>query len=583
MKLHYKLFLAFGSIMAATLLFIFIYIDLSFNKYHLSQLKNNIKKQSVSIRHVLANFSGDKKSLEDFAHQIGKDLSLRITILDQGGVVVGDTELSHKDMLRLENHIERPEIQDAINNGEGWSKRFSTTLKKDILYYATPITIDNKKSFLRLSIPIDRISLISEDIEGALLVSLSLVFIATLILGLFVFHIISRPIRELASKALEMASGDLTLKFSDNKNDEVGELGKALNSMRDNIKSKMEEVVTNNSRFEAVLMSMFEGVMAVDVNGNIILMNTALKEMLHIKDDNTMGRKPIELVRNISIQNIAEKALKMNYGVLSLEENLLMPCNKTLLIHASPVVKGDDVFGAVLVFSDITELRKLETIRKDFVANVSHELRTPVSSIKGYAETLLDGALCDKDNAHNFVNIINMEASRLASLINDILDLSKIESDMFKLKLEEKNIKDLVSVSIDRVKQEIDLKDIKIENNVDALKVKYDESLLAQALINLIHNAIKYSDPSSVINIYSEVTTDFITVHVKDSGIGIPEKDLPRIFERFYRVDKARSKDLGGTGLGLSIVKHIVQAHGGDVSVKSTEGVGSTFSFSIPR
>jgi len=582
MKLHYKLFLAFGSIMAATLLFVFIYIDVSFNRYHLSQLKNNIKKQSISIRHVLSNFSTEKGSLEDFAHQIGEDLSLRITILDHNGTVIGDTDLSHKDMLRLDNHIERPEIQDAIKNGEGWSKRFSTTLKKDILYYATPIIVNNKKAFLRLSIPIEKISLISEDIEGALFVSLSLVFIATLVLGLLVFHIISRPIRELASKALEMASGDLTLKFSDNKNDEVGELGKALNSMRDNIKSKMEEVVTNNSRFEAVLMSMFEGVMAIDLNGNIILMNTALKEMLHIKDTNIMGRKPIELVRNINIQNIAEKVIKRSDGVLSLEENLLMPYNKTLLIHASPVVKDNDVFGAVLVFSDITELRKLETIRRDFVANVSHELRTPISSIKGYAETLLDGALSDKDNAHNFINIINMEASRLASLINDILDLSKIESEMFKLNLEEKDIKDLISTSIDRVKQAIDIKGIKIENNVGSLKVKYDEALLGQAVINLIHNAIKYSDSNSVINVYSEAKGDRVVISVQDSGIGIPEKDLPRIFERFYRVDKARSKDLGGTGLGLSIVKHIVQAHGGEVSVESVEGVGSTFSFYIP-
>jgi len=259
-----------------------------------------------------------------------------------------------------------------------------------------------------------------------------------------------------------------------------------------------------------------------------------------------------------------------------------MPYNKTLLIHASPVVKGSDVFGAVLVFSDITELRKLETIRKDFVANVSHELRTPISSIKGYAETLLDGALSDKDNAHNFINIINMEASRLASLINDILDLSKIESDMFKLNLEGKDIKDLISTSIDRVRQAMDIKGIKIENNVGPLKVKYDEALLGQAVINLIHNAIKYSDPNSIINVYSEAKGDRVVISVQDSGIGIPEKDLLRIFERFYRVDKARSKNLGGTGLGLSIVKHIVQAHGGDVSVESTEGVGSTFSFSIP-
>ena len=582
MKLHYKLFLTFGSIMAATLVFIFIYVDNSVNKYHISQLKDNIKKQAVSIKHILSGFDGQDSSLEELAHQVGNDLSLRITILDSNGSVIGDTEVKHKDVSKLENHIERPEIQDVIKNGEGWSSRFSTTLKKDILYYATTLKTKNRSGFLRLSIPVEKISLISNDVEGTLLVSLSLVFVATLLVALIAFNFISRPIRDLATNALKMASGDLSSKFSDYKKDEVGELAKALNAMSDNIKERIKEVVSNSSRLESVLMSMFEGVMVLDTSGKVLLMNTALKEMLQIKDINVVGKKPIELVRSLNIQNTAEDVLKLSTGVISIEENLLFPYNKTLLVHASPVVSLGESFGAVLVFSDITELRRLETIRKDFVANVSHELRTPISNIKGYAETLIDGALEDKNNASNFINIINIEASRLASLINDILDLSKIESDAFKLKLEECDILDVISKSIDRVSKEAGAKSIKIDNKVSSVKVKLDEGLFVQAVINLIHNAIKYSNDGSMITISSELGMKSVKINVTDTGIGIPAKDIPRIFERFYRVDKARSKDLGGTGLGLSIVKHIVQAHGGEVSVNSTEGLGSTFSFSIP-
>ncbi|MEI6079450.1 MAG: ATP-binding protein [bacterium] len=581
MKLHYKLFITFGLITAIALTFIFIYLDKNFNRTYTLQLKDNIKKQTRSVDYMLSKIDFNKEPLDEIVHKIGEDLGLRVTIINSKGIVVGDSEVKHEDLAKLENHIERPEIKDAITSGEGWSQRFSTTLKKDIIYYATPFNSKSFVGFIRLSIPVERVSLVFHNTEGTLFVSLSIVFIATLLVALIAFNFVSKPIRVLVARAGEMAKGDFSKKILTTKKDEVGELAGSLNAMSENIKDRINEILNNNSKFEAVLLSMFDGIMVLDSNGVIQLMNNALKDVLQIRD-NPIGRKPIEVIRNVTVQDISESVLGMKEGVVTREEQFIFPENKTILMHATPVVRENKTLGAVIAFSDITELRRLETIRKDFVANVSHELRTPISSIKGYAETLLDGAIEEEKNASDFVKIIYSEAERLASLINDILDLSKIESDSFKLKFKPCDVKKLIDSSIERLSKDAKDKNIFLDNKAAPDTINADCNLIIQALINLIHNAIKYSSENSKVIISSERQGKYVKIEVKDFGVGIPESDIPRIFERFYRVDKARSKELGGTGLGLAIVKHIVQVHGGDVFVTSIEGQGSTLGFTIP-
>ncbi|MCX6111998.1 MAG: ATP-binding protein [Proteobacteria bacterium] len=581
MKLHYKLFITFGSIIAAALIFIFVYLDNSLNKNYILQLKDNIKKQTLSVKYMFSKTDLNKNSIDELVHGLGAKLGLRITIIDYRGIVLGDSDLKHNEILKLENHLQRPEIQSAVKTGEGWSQRFSTTLKKNIIYYATTYHSKSFNGFIRLSIPVEKVSVVSHNTEGILSVSLFVVFIATLLVALIAFNLISKPIRVLAARAHEMAKGDFSKKLVISKNDEVGELANSLNIMSENIVGRINEILNNNSKFEAVLLSMFDGVMVLDSNGIIQLMNKTMQDTLQIKD-NPVGKKPIEVIRNVTVQDMAESVLNRKEGVITKEENLIFPYNKTMLIHATPVARDNKILGAVIVFSDITELRRLETIRKDFVANVSHELRTPISSIKGYAETLLDGAIEDNANASEFVKIIHGEAERLASLINDILDLSKIESDTFKLKFKTCTVNDLVTNSIERLDRDAKDKKISIENKTGNDEIKIEENLIIQAMINLIHNAIKYSNEGGKIIIRSEKQDKYIKIEIEDFGIGIPEKDLPRIFERFYRVDKARSKELGGTGLGLAIVKHIIQSHGGEVFVKSVEGHGSVFGFTLP-
>lgn len=582
MKLHFKLFITFGLITAAALISIFIYLDRNLNRTYVSQLKENIKKQAQATKTLLLNSRLESQNIDRIVHSVGKDLALRITIIDNRGHVEGDSELKYNDAVKLENHLERPEILDAIKKGEGWSQRFSTTLKKDIIYYAIPFNSSSFNGFIRFAIPVERVSLVFDNTEGALLISILIVFIATLFVAIIAFNFISRPISNLANQAKRIADGDYSKKLIVTSRDEVGELSNSLNSMSESINERIKEILNNNSKFEAVLLSMFEGVMVLDSTGRIQLMNTALKDMLKI-DDNPVGKRPIEIIRNVTVQEISEGALLIKEGVITKEEYFTFPYSKTILMHASPVCVQNNTKGAVIVFSDLTELKRLETIRKDFVANVSHELRTPISSIKGYAETLLDGAIEDKNNAKDFIKIIHDESDRLASLINDILDLSKIESDAFNLKLNKNNLYELADGAINKLRKDSKGKSIEIKNNIEKeLNILSDHNLITQVFLNLISNAIKYSHNNSIINISSIKNENTVKIEIEDSGIGIPQKDLQRIFERFYRVDKARSKDLGGTGLGLSIVKHIIHAHGGEIYVRSVEGQGSTFGFNLP-
>jgi two-component system phosphate regulon sensor histidine kinase PhoR len=305
---------------------------------------------------------------------------------------------------------------------------------------------------------------------------------------------------------------------------------------------------------------------------------------LYVKEE-PIGKKPLEIVRNIEVQEMVDKALKLEQGVDSREISVLLPKEKILLVHATPVIRSGVTEGAVLVFHDLTHLKHLERIRQDFVANVSHELRTPVSSIKGYAETLLEGALEDKENARDFLKIIYADSDRLARLIDDLLNLSKIESGKLKLNIKPCSVLSITGKVVSGLLGQAKNKAIAIVIDIskDTSNILADEARIAQVLLNLLDNAIKYNREGGKITVTAEETDSFVQVNISDTGIGIPERDISRLFERFYRVDKARSRELGGTGLGLSIVKHIVSAHHGEVFVQSTLGQGSTFSFTLPK
>ncbi len=586
-NIYHKITLIFGIIVAIIFSGIYIYLNNTLKKNTYEGIRAKIKKEVSLTRSLLEADSIQRlrsQELDKIADETGRDLGLRVTIIGLDGTVLGDSELDKQALRAVENHLYRPEVQEALKSDFGESRRFSTTIKKDMLYMACTFGKDNPQGIVRLAMPLSEIELISNRLKKILVISFLPAFILTIIASFIASLFISKPIKEMSRIAKDIAGGDLSKRLSISANDETGDLVKAFNYMAEQIRLRIDEITSSKSRLEAVLLSMFEGVMVIDSMGTILLMNQTLKEFFLVKQE-SLGKRPLEIIRNIEIQEIADSVLKLKPGVISREISILLPEEKILLVHATPVIKEKTTEGAVLVFHDITELRSLEKIRQDFVANVSHELRTPISSIKGYAETLLEGAIEDKDNIRDFISIIYQDSNRLASLIDDLLDLSRIESDKMKLVLLPLEVKQILTSTIGVLEKSAKEKSIAIALDIpDGLpKVLADDKRLSQVFLNLLDNAVKYTPDNGLVKINAYAKEKFVQIDISDTGIGIPEKDLIRIFERFYRVDKARSRELGGTGLGLSIVKHIVQAHGGQVWVKSELGRDSTFSFTIPK
>lgn len=424
----------------------------------------------------------------------------------------------------------------------------------------------------------------TRDLRISLLISLLVALVLLAIFNFWVFRAVFYDVREIVLWVKSIAAGDFSKRVAIPDKDELGRLEEAMNQMSRRLQSGREESVAEKSRLEAVFLSMFDGIMVIDRRGAIVLMNQTLHDYLGI-DIKVAGKKLLEVIRHIDIQEIAESVLTSGKRLESREIAVTFPIERVLLVHATPVLRDNIIDGAVLAFHDITELRRLENVRKDFVANVSHELRTPVATIRGYAETLLEGALEDKEHAREFVKIIHDDAERLTKLINEILDLSRIESGTFKLTLEAGALEPVIDRVLSAMQAEAQKHSVELKKEIpaDLSKVKMQETAIAQVLFNLLENAIKYNKPGGHVTITACQKPRHVEVIITDTGIGIPEEELSRIFERFYRVDKAHSRQLGGTGLGLSIVKHIIQAHHSEITVESKPGSGSTFRFMLPR
>lgn len=586
-NIHYKITIVFCVILAVVFTGIFLYLDSSLKENTFRRIKSALLKETLLVKLFLEkDFPGYPrlKEIDAIVDETGDALDSRVTIISLNGKVLGDSELDGERLEEVENHLYRPEVQQAIKQGTGESVRFSTTVQKNMLYIATTFGQDGPEGIVRLSLSLADIEMVSNNLKRILLIAVLFAFLLTAAASYVASGLISKPLEEMSSVATQIARGDFSKRITVSTNDEIGDLAKAFTHMTEQIKLRIDEITKSRSRFEAVLLSMFDGVMVVDSKGAVILMNPTLMDSLSVLGDPS-GKKPMEVLRNIDVQDMTDKVLSKNKEAESREITVFAPEEHIYVVHATPIIREGQTEGAVLVFHDISELRKLEKVRRDFVANVSHELRTPVSNIKGYTETLLDGALKDEKHSEEFVGIIKSNSERLASLIDDLLDLSQLESGKLDLHLLPCSVKSVIEKTCKEAKKKAEAKSISIKLKVPVSlpEIMADENLLTQALFNLLDNAIKYTEEKGAVTISAAEEGESVRVSVADNGTGIPEKALPRIFERFYRVDKARSRDLGGTGLGLSIVKHIIQEHGGEVSVESQVGQGSIFSFTVPK
>jgi two-component system phosphate regulon sensor histidine kinase PhoR len=402
---------------------------------------------------------------------------------------------------------------------------------------------------------------------------------------------LTHPILEVAQKAIQLVSSTFGKEVQVSSSDELGSLSRAIGEMDVQFRNQIEEISKEKDYLQTILKGMVEGVLVVDGRGRILMVNDALRRLLSLSKD-VSDKMPLEIIRNAELEGAIRKAIQDGENI-ALELDLNKSGEKTIevnVVSILPSKRGMDedsggISGAIAVFHDITRLKQLEKIRQDFVANVSHELRTPLTTIKGYAETLLEGGL-KEDQTLQFVQVIKRHTDRLTKIVEDLLMLSRIETKEFQLKMEAIPLRDFIDDVVEFVKEPAERKKISLSRNEipSSLSVHADRSYLEQILINLLDNAIKYTPEGGQVTVSAiERDSKDIQFSVEDNGIGIPKEDLSRIFERFYRVDKGRSKEMGGTGLGLSIVKHLVQAHGGRVWVESQMGKGSTFYFTLPK
>jgi len=585
-KIIWKFFFIQTVLILISLIIIGIYVSFSFKEYYIRAITTQLKSNALLIRDIVKADIQEKdiERLNLLIERLGREINTRLTIINPEGIVLGDSE---ENPQKMENHSDRPEIKEAIKGRIGKSSRYSTTLKKDMMYLAMPIRDANHRliGVVRISLPLDEL----QDRVGQIYRIIGwgglMAVIISLGISFALARRVSRPISQMAQAARMISRGDLSQRIRVDSRDEVGDLAYSFNRMSEELQRQMGDLAREVSEKEALLSSMIEGVLAIDRDEHVILINQAAQIMLELGPDDALGKFHWEVIRNSEINNLFKEILKtkeqktVEFQISPLDE-------RTFMVHAAPIRGREaNILGVVAVFHDVTEIRRLEKVRMEFVANVSHELRTPLTSIKGFVETLKRGAIDERENALNFLDIIERHTDRLNRLITDLLELSRVETGKKKMDFQPIKVEELINRAISHF-MEISNKNLqKIKCNIpsDLPMVLADEEGVETVLKNLLDNAVKYTPKKGEIKITSTDKDGCIEIAVVDNGIGIPSKDLPRIFERFYCVDKARSRELGGTGLGLSIVKHIIEAHGGTVGVESEVGKGSRFTFTLSK
>jgi two-component system phosphate regulon sensor histidine kinase PhoR len=521
-----------------------------------------------------------------FASRAARLTGARVTLIAADGRVVGESERTAEETARLDNHGDRPEVRAALAGRPGRDLRASATVGAPLLYTAVPL-MDGAAvaGVLRLALPVGAVTDSRARVAEVLWLGAGVALLVAFGIGVFVAGRVTRPIVEMQSVARLMSEGHFDARAPTRSPDEIGALGRSLNVMASRLREKIGDLEQERATVAAILDAMVEGVIAVDGRERVVLVNGRARGMFGISGRRVEGRPFLELVRSADLHEVFRACRDAPPGsVLERELRLSAPGERLLAVHAAPWTRADAGAGVLLVAHDITELRRLEQVRTEFVANVSHELRTPLTAIRGYLETLLAGALEDPEHARRFLEIALRHTERLGRLLDDLTDLSNIELGRVRLTLGAVPLEAVVESVLAIVAGKAEAGRVALERRVpaDLPPVRADQDRLAQIVLNLVDNAVKYTPAGGRVTVRAERAEDRAVVSVEDTGVGIPPGDLPRVTERFYRVDRARSRELGGTGLGLAIVKHLVLAHGGELRIESEPGRGTSVRFTLP-
>ncbi|HCD37029.1 MAG TPA: PAS domain-containing sensor histidine kinase [Chlorobium sp.] len=583
-RVSFRLGAAFGLIVFLTVLVSYLSLGHQLQALLLKSITHELRRELMLNRELLETAAGPRAFLQDpdgWADRIGAILEVRVSVIDPDGRVIGDSYIERNRLSSVENHADRPEVKAALSASFGENSRYSQTVKEQMLYMAVPLGSPQPFAVLRFAKPLYDISVFEAGVRKGIEQGLFFALLFSLGVGVVSAYLISRPLKRIADTALRRTHGDFSGSIPTNRGDEIGLLARACNYMSEEIKKKRR----SEEWYRAVFSGIREAILVTDAAGDIILVNPSASRLFRLEGAMFQSRSTA-LVSDEGLRTLLQRVHGSKKAIVKEEMTVTTLKGKRILQISSMPVMREGVFdGTVFVLNDITRLRNLERIRRDFVSSVSHELRTPLTSIRGYTETLLDGAMHDAEHTEAFLRIIHQESEQLTALVNDVLDLSKIESGRIEYSFAPVSLMEVVERSMSTLAPQFAKKDVRLDLSIpaDLPLVRGDASYLEIVVRNLLDNAVKYVDEhNGRIRLSAAKRDGFVTLEVEDNGIGIAQKDLDRIFERFYRVDKARSRQLGGTGLGLSIVKHIVLAHKGDIKVRSRLNRGTAFTLTLP-
>jgi two-component system phosphate regulon sensor histidine kinase PhoR len=583
-RLIWQIFPLYLLITILSVLVVTWFASSTLKRFYLSETANELESVArIILEQNRADFLGESPTkIDRLCKQLGIAGDIRISVIMSTGVVVGDSE---EDPQHMENHSDRPEVKEALAGQRELATRYSYTLGMPMMYVAVPLSDTNEiTGVVRTAIPVASIdATLGAIYRRIMLVGLVIAMLAAGV-SYWISRRISRPLEELKFWAERFAKGDFSKRLPLLYSEEFNALADSMNRMAAELDLRIQTIIRQKNQEEAVLSGMDEGVLAVDLDEQVIMLNRAAARMFDIEEGGAKGKNIQEIIRHSNMHRMITETLA---GEKTAEEKLTLSRGKRIVqAHGTALSDREgNRMGVLIMLQDVTHISKLERIRKDFVSNVSHELKTPITSIKGFVETLLQSSREDHGESEHFLKIIEKQTDRLNAIIEDLLTLSRIEQDAenTEITLETADIRPVLESAIDSCRLGASSRGITISlAKGDSCRAKINAPLLEQAVVNLVDNAVKYSERDGAIEVAGEVRDDETIIQVMDNGCGIADAELPRVFERFYQVDKAKSRSLGGTGLGLAIAKHIAIAHQGRISVKSSLGVGSTFTFHLP-
>jgi two-component system phosphate regulon sensor histidine kinase PhoR len=558
-----------------------VYVTFQGQQAQLQILQNSLLVEATGVADLARPLiiESDFEGSGELAGRWSELLDRRVTIIAADGTVLGE---SNQDPSQMDNHANRPEIRQAALAGEGTSIRHSDTLGTDMLYAAVRLEEGGETvGYARLALPLRFVQANVNQLQRAIVVAAVIAAAIAIALAVLMAGRISRSVRRLNQVVGRLAAGDLDARLYLTGSDDLGDLGRAFNYMADELRDRVHDLGDERGRLEAVLENMADGVLITDNMGRVSLINLTAARLLRTEEQEAIGRSFAEVAWHHDLIEVWQRACGRREEEDALIEMGLQDTFMRMIV--SPLESGDR-HDCLVILQDLTRIRRLETVRRDFLSNISHELRTPLASLKALVETLQDSALDDPPAARHFLEQVDGEVDALSQMVEELLELTRIESGKVPLRLSETAIEDVVRPPVKRLRRQSERQhvDLIVDMAADLPPVLSDAARTQQVVGNLLHNAIKFTPEGGTITIKARLHKDtgYVVISVRDTGVGIPAAEIPRIFERFYKADRARSS--GGTGLGLAISRHLVQAQGGEIWAKSKEGKGSTISFTLP-